>query len=188
VDFVRCGAAGLREGITSATIVDGRPRVVVPIAEKLAELVLAIAVRQRSDFGALLTLIGANAPLHRASRDRDETGAIIATTADYAAVRELVADGFAEGIEATVPETVRETVDAVAALKKNEVSLGELAAKVALDKSAVSRRLRDATDGSYLVNLEDPQRSAGADRPGRSDAGNGEAAARAGRIGCLIDV
>jgi hypothetical protein len=35
-----------------------------------------------------------------------------------------VADVFAEGIEATVPTTVRETVDAVAALKKNEVSLG----------------------------------------------------------------
>jgi hypothetical protein len=36
----------------------------------LAELVLAIAVRQRRDFGALLTLIGAHALLHRASRDR----------------------------------------------------------------------------------------------------------------------
>jgi hypothetical protein len=79
----------------------------------------------------------------RASRNRDESGAIIATTADYAAVRELVADVFAEGIEATVPATVRETVDAVAALKKNEVSLGELAAKLALDKSVTSRRLRE---------------------------------------------
>jgi hypothetical protein len=82
-----------------------------------------------------------------------DTGAIVATTADYAAVRELVADVFAEGIEATVPTTVR-TVDAVAALKKNEVSLGELAAKLALDKSITSRRLRDATDRGYLVNLE----------------------------------
>ena len=36
-----------------------------------------------------------------------DTGAIIATTTDYAAVRELVADVFAEGIEATVPATVR---------------------------------------------------------------------------------
>jgi hypothetical protein len=34
------------------------------------------------------------------------------------------------------------------------VSLGELAAKLALDKSAASRRLRDATDRGYLVNLE----------------------------------
>ena len=34
-----------------------------------------------------------------------DTGAVVATTADYAAVRELVADVFAEGIEATVQET-----------------------------------------------------------------------------------
>jgi hypothetical protein len=135
-------------------LAEGERCVVVPYAEKLAELVLAIAVRQRRDFGALLTLICSHALLHRASRDRDQTGAIIATTADYATVRELVADVFAEGIEATVPATVRETVDAVAALKKNEVSLGELAAKLALDKSVTSRRLRDATDRGYLVNLE----------------------------------
>jgi hypothetical protein len=47
-----------------------------------------------------------------------------------------------------------ETVDAVSSLKKNEVALGELAAKLALDKSVTSRRLRDATDRGYLVNLE----------------------------------
>jgi len=64
----------------------------------------------------------------------------------------LVADVFAEGIEATVPGTARETVDAVVALK--EVSLGELAAKLSLDKSVTSRRLREATARGYLVNLE----------------------------------
>jgi hypothetical protein len=67
------------------------------------------------------------------------------TTVDYAAVREL-------RIEGTVPTTVRETVDAVSALKKGEVSLGELAAKLQLDKNAASRQLRDATDRGYLVN------------------------------------
>jgi hypothetical protein len=34
------------------------------------------------------------------------------------------------------------------------VSLGELAAKLVLDKSVTSRRLRDAVDRGYLVNLE----------------------------------
>jgi len=113
--------------------------------------VLAIAVRQRRDFGALLTLIGAHALLHRASRDRDEAGAIIATIADYATVRELVADLFAEGIEATVPATVRETVDAISALKKSEVPVGKLAANLALDKSVTGRRVRDAAERGYLV-------------------------------------
>ena len=65
-----------------------------------------------------------------------------------------MADVFAEGIEATVPESVRETVDAIEAVKEVEVSLGELAAKLALDKSAASRRLREAIDRGYLVNRE----------------------------------
>jgi len=60
--------------------------------------------------------------------------------------RKLVADLFSEGIEAIVPTTVRETVDAVAALNKDEVSLGELATKLGLDKSVASRRLRQATE------------------------------------------
>jgi hypothetical protein len=51
-----------------------------------------------------------------------DTGAIVATTADYAAVRELVADVFAEGIEATMPATIQETVDAVAALRFRSVN------------------------------------------------------------------
>jgi len=73
-------------------------------------------------------------------------------------VRKLVADLFAEGIEATVPAMMKETVDAVVTLKNNEVSLGELAAKLVLDKSVTSRRLRDAVDRGYLVNLETRRR------------------------------
>jgi hypothetical protein len=38
--------------------------------------------------------------------------------------------------------------------KKHEISLGELAAKLGLDKSVTSRRVRDATDRGYLFNLE----------------------------------
>src|SRR5882672_11458990 len=76
------------------------------------------------------------------------------TIEDYAVVRGLVADLFSEGIEAIVSTTVPETVDAISALNKHEVSLGELAAKLGLDKSAVSRRLRQATELGYLVNRE----------------------------------
>ena len=52
--------------------------------------------------------------------------------------------------------TVRRAVlrCAVGALNKQEVSLGEFAATLALDRSAASRRLRDATDRGYLANLE----------------------------------
>jgi hypothetical protein len=103
---------------------------------------------------AVVVTIRAHALLHRASPDRNEAGAIIATVGDYAVVRELVAEVFAEGMDATVPATVRETVDAVSTLKKREVSLGELATRLGLDKSVTSRRVRDATDRGYLINLE----------------------------------
>jgi hypothetical protein len=46
---------------------------------------------------------------------------------------ELVADVFAEGIEATI----RKTVDAVSELNKHKVSVGEFAGKLALDKSVI---------------------------------------------------
>ena len=42
---------------------------------------------------------------------------MIATLEDYAVVRELVVDIVSEGVEATVPATVRELVEAVAALR-----------------------------------------------------------------------
>jgi hypothetical protein len=64
-----------------------------------------------------------------------------------------VAGVFAEGMDATVPATVRETADAVSLPKKNEVSLGELA-KLGLNKSVTRRRVKDATELNYLLHLE----------------------------------
>jgi hypothetical protein len=117
--------------------------------------VLALAVRQQRDFGALLTLIRAHALLHRGSRSRNGAEAIIAAIEDYAIVRELVAEAFAEGMDATVPTTVRESVDAVSLFQKRaRYHLARSASKLALDKSATSRRVKDAADRGYLINLE----------------------------------
>jgi hypothetical protein len=126
----------------------------------LADLIPPVAVRLRRDFGALLNLIRAHAVLHQASRDRDAKGRVIATIEqDYAAVRELVADLVSEGIEATVPKTVRETVEAVKRLREassgEPVSVVELARELKLDRSAVSRRVRNAKDRGYLRDLEE---------------------------------
>ena len=135
-------------------------RVLIPYARKLAELIPPVAVRLRRDFGALLNLIRAHAVLHQASRDRDAQGRIIATIEeDYAAVRGLVADLVSEGIEVTVPATVRETVGAVKRLREassgEPVSVVELARELKLDRSAVSRRVRNAKDRGYLRDLEE---------------------------------
>jgi hypothetical protein len=134
----------------------------IPYAKNLAGLIPPVAVRLRRDFGALLNLIRAHAVLHQASRDRDAEGRIVATIEDYAAVRELVADLVSEGIEVTVPESVRETVEAVKMLREDTkgepVTVTELARELRLDRSAVSRRVRTAKDRGYLRDLEDNPR------------------------------
>jgi DNA-binding transcriptional ArsR family regulator len=138
-------------------------RVSIPYAKILADLIPPVAVRLRRDFGALLNLIRAHAVLHQASRDRDAEGRIIATIEeDYAAVRELVVDLVGEGVETTVPATVRETVEAVKRLREGSkgdpVTVAELARKLKLDRSTVSRRARSAKDRGYLRDLEDNPR------------------------------
>jgi biotin operon repressor len=137
-------------------------RVWIPYAKKLAELIPPVAVRLRRDFEVLLNLIRAHALLHQATRERHAEGRISATVEDYAAIRELVADLVSEGIEATVPATVRETVEALKSLREDSngepVSVAELARELKLDRSAVSRRVRNAKDRGYLRDLEENQR------------------------------
>ena len=133
-------------------------RVAISYARDLAALIPPVAVRLRRDFGALLNLIRAHAILHQASRDRAADGRVVATLGDYAHVRELVADLVSEGIEATVPETVRETVAALGRLHAEEsdpVTIAALALELELDKSAAWRRVRTAIDRGYVKNLED---------------------------------
>jgi hypothetical protein len=131
-------------------------RVTIPYAPRLAQQIAPVAVRLRRDFGSLLALVRAHAVLHQATRKKDASGRIIATLDDYLAVRELVADTIAEGVGTTVSDTVRETVEAVAAAASPEgIMARDIAEKLQLDKSNVSRRLRMAADDGYLRNLED---------------------------------
>lgn len=132
-------------------------RVVIPYAKTLADMIPPLAVRLRRDFGAILNLIRGHAILQQAVRDRDDDRRIIATVKDYGVVRELVADLVAEGVEATVPTTVRETVDAVKnvlATGAADVSVVRVAEELTLDKASASRRVRSALDRGFLKNLE----------------------------------
>lgn len=98
-------------------LADGPAEVsVLAFGEALIGLMQPLAVRLRRDIGQLLALIRAHALLHQASRARDERGRIVATLADYSAVRRLVSDVIAEGIGVTVRPVTRETVTAVAQL------------------------------------------------------------------------
>ena len=129
-------------------------RIAIPYAPMLAELVPPVAVRLRRDFRAVLSLIRSHALLHQARRERDPAGKVIATFDDYATVRELVVDIISEGVEATVPATVRELVETVAA-SDEPLSIAQLAHLLNLDKSATSRRWQNARTRGYLRNLEE---------------------------------
>jgi hypothetical protein len=133
--------------------------VAVPYASELAEKMGDVAVRLRRDFSVILSLIKAHAVLHQASRERDGQGRVVASIVDYARVRELVADLVAEGVEATVPPIVRQTVEAVERLieegDREWVTNRSLAEELKIDKAAASRRVRVAADRGYLRNLEE---------------------------------
>ena len=134
-------------------------RVTIPYARNLARMVPPVAVRLRRDFAAVLNLVRAHAVLHQATRERDDRGMILANLEDYAKVRELVADLVSEGVGATVPPIVRETVGAVARLLNGgdsaSVTSREVGEELGLEKGPVSRRVRLALDAGYLRNLED---------------------------------
>ncbi len=136
---------------------DAEHRVVVPFAGDLAELVSADACRMRRDFDTLITLVATHALIHQETRARDEQGRIVASLEDYRAVRELVADLIAEQLEAAVSPEVRETVDAVDQLKRQtaaSVNTRQVAAYLNLENSAGFRRVQQALELGYLVNLE----------------------------------
>jgi hypothetical protein len=134
-------------------------RVTIPYSTVLAAMIAPVAVRLRRDFGAVLNLIRAHTVLHQANRQLAADGQLIATLDDYAAVRELVADLIADGVEAAVSPTIRETVDAVESLLgeqgAGETTVLAVAARLQLDKSSALRRVRVALERGYLRNLED---------------------------------
>jgi hypothetical protein len=142
------------------TWLEGGPSdVAIPWAWALAELIPPLAVRLRRDVGAVFGLIRAHALLHQATRETDRAGRVVATLEDYAAVRELVADLVADGVEAAVPQTVRETVAAASRLlpatEHQEVTVAAIAKALGVDKASALRRVRVAIDRGYLKNRED---------------------------------
>jgi len=139
-------------------IASGTREVAIPYAADLARLIPPAAVRLRRDFPTVLTLIRSHALLHQANRELDVEGRIIASMADYAAVRSLVGDLIAEGVEAAVSPTVKETVRAAARVLDGDVSeatVVDVAKVLKMDRSSALRRVRSALDLGYLRNLED---------------------------------
>jgi hypothetical protein len=134
----------------------GSREAIVPFARRLAEETDPQAVRLRRDFTATLGLTKAHALLHQHHRERDSGGRLVADPADYAGVYELVAEMIAEGAERTVPDSVRETVDAVRSLfrvpggPETSVSIAALAKHLGITRSSASRRAARALALGFL--------------------------------------
>jgi hypothetical protein len=137
------------------TWLEGREHgVEVPFAEELAMRVPTSSVRLRRDFRSVLNLIRAHALLHQATRQKDPQRRVIANLVDYEAVRTLVDDLIADGVEATGRPRLRETVQVVAGIAPGEVTINEIARQLKLDKSSASRRVGECISRGYLQNRE----------------------------------
>jgi Toprim-like len=146
--------------------------VTIPYAGYLAENIPAVAVRLRRDFRSLLRLIQAHAVLHQQTRKTGPDGRIIATEADYLAVRALTADLISDAVGATVTPSMRETVEAVARLTAATateqdpdglpVRVQAVARHLGIERSRAQRRIQAARERGYLANLEDKR-----GKPGR---------------------
>jgi len=144
-------------------LAQARREVVIPFDRCVARQIPAKAARLRRDWRSVRSLIRAHAMLHQLSREVDDRGRVIATIGDYEVVHGLVAEIVAEAVGATVPASVRETVEVVADRQRAEgVKVAEIARELKIERSAAQRRVQAARDRGYLVNLEDKR-----GRPGR---------------------
>lgn len=139
-------------------LTNGPTEVCVPFAEAIAEFIPPYAPRLRRDFSQVLQLIKAHALLSQANRKKDNEGRIIATIEDYAVIYGLLADILAEGVEASVPDIVKETVEAVQDIcnkyGKRHVTYHDLMVHMRVDRGTVSRRVSQASSFDLLTNLE----------------------------------
>ena len=136
---------------------DGPCDVTVPFALQIAQLIPPIAVRLRRDAGTLLALVRAHALLHRATREIVDHR-VVATLHDYEAVRDLVADIISGTLGQSVSPATREVVKAVTDITgagAEHATYAQLAERLEIDKSSVSRRARVGVAGGYLHNEED---------------------------------
>jgi hypothetical protein len=144
----------------------GERRVIVPFAPVRAKVVPTRAVRLRRDFSQILNLVAAHALLHRGHRVTDSHGRIIATIEDYREVHRLLADQLAEATGIRVPQSVRETYEAVQALTTSSVAgivnAKQVGDKLRIDRSTASRRLNAAVGAGLIENEENRPH-----RPGR---------------------
>lgn len=141
---------GLQERLQESS-----PRVVVPYAPALAEVVEACAPRLLRDFKALLSLISSHALVRWALDEAPPTSTIETDLDDYEAVQRLTGSMFSEAHEQGVSREIQETVEAVRRLAqlpqfRAGVTYRGLAEELRIHVSSVSRRIQSALAAELL--------------------------------------
>jgi hypothetical protein len=119
-----------------------------------------IQLRLRRDVHGFLTAITTSAILHKAKREMDEGGRIIATIDDYRHAHEALDEGLARLYKIKTPETALAVVRAVEAMGATptlgvEVTVSALMAKLGIASRGTAReRLIDAADRGFLKLVE----------------------------------
>jgi hypothetical protein len=134
-------------------------RVDIPFATALARRLPTTHDRIKRDFPQILALIKACALVHQHTRSRNESGAVVATLDDYAAVKGLLGDALAHNLSVAVSAGVRSVVEGVKALQKRSfgghfepVTVHDLAAHLERDRSVITRHIERAVEEGFLVD------------------------------------
>jgi len=135
----------------------GERRVVIPFAKELARRSDVKEVRMRRDFRQVLTAIKAHALLHRARRQRDAQGRIVAAIdQDYSIVFELLAERLAQGAGTKLTKNDLRVLNEIQALQPRDgtgVKAASLIRKLDLSQATVNRRLIKLAAIGYVENL-----------------------------------
>jgi len=144
-------------------VCSGSSDVSIPYGERLLEGLPNSHQRVMRDFPKLLSLISAHALMHQCTRE-SENGSVVATMDDYKAVFNLVSEPFSQGLEASVPDRIRQIVEAVSKEIDEQTANGmtpgfmpgvsqrRIAERLGRDQSVISRNVDQAIHQGYLAN------------------------------------
>jgi hypothetical protein len=136
-------------------------QVVIPYGDWLSDRMPTDAIRIRRDFERLGAAIQAMALLHQYQRDEDEEGRLVATVADYAMVRALLADTFDSSLHNMNPNTLG-LVNVVMEIyeKKSKrlwervyVTVNEIQNETGRAKNSITDWLGPAIEEGYLQDI-----------------------------------
>jgi hypothetical protein len=141
----------------------GRRAVVIPFAERLAELleVFADRVECRRAYPMVLSIVQASALLHQRQRRTNQDGALVAEPADYAVAARLLSGPLARTIGESLSDPVRRFLDRLLAEVDDPIDpLGipftakDVRRRVKMPRSTVAGFLSELEDKGFLDAAE----------------------------------